>query len=196
MGKAKDKPAADCRWRGSVTHTERTIQRLYRTQYYAYSKGKILLRMGIGLALILAGVLAQLPTWLRAMLMLVGTWLAVSGDFPAQLRADRALQARKAALPAMHYEFYEDRIFLSGEGSMNLPYERLRRLAEDRDYLYLFETRDSVCMVERASLRPADDKAFKAFIEEKTGLYWRREGSLLSFGLADLILMFRDRKNP
>ena len=46
-----------------------------------------LIPLGIGMALILAGVLAQLPTWLRAMLMLVGTWLAVSGDFPAQLRA-------------------------------------------------------------------------------------------------------------
>ena len=127
MGKAKDKPSPDCRWRACVTHTERTILRLYRMQYYVYSKGKILLRMGIGLALILAGVLAQLPTWLRALLMLVGTWLAVSGDFPAQLRADRALPARKAALPAMRYEFYEDHLFLSGEGSMNLPYKRLSR---------------------------------------------------------------------
>lgn len=195
MGKAKEK-TADCRWRASVTHTEKTIQRLYRTQYYAYSKGKILLRLGLGLALILAGVLAQLPTWARAVLMLLGTWFAVSGDFPAQLHADRVLQERKAALPSMRYEFYEDRIFLSGEGSMVLPYERLSRLAEDREYLYLFETRDSVCMLERASLRPADDKAFQKFIEEKTGLFWRREGSLLSFGLADLILVFRDRKRP
>ena len=194
MAAAKDKPAAVCRWRASVTHTEKTIQRLYRTQYYAYSKGKILLRLGFGFALILAGVFAALPTWLRAILMLFGAWFAMSGDFPAQLRADRALQERRAALPSMRYAFYEDRIFLSGEGSMDLPYKRLSRLAEDRDYFYLFETRDSVCMLERSSLKPADEKAFKAFIEERTGLVWRREGSLLSLGLADLILMVRDRK--
>ena len=195
MGKTKDKPSADCRWRASITHTEKTILRLYRTQYYAYSKGKLLVRAAIGMALILAGVLAAAPTWLRAVLMLIGTWFVVSGDFPAQLRADRALQERKAALPAMRYEFYEDHLFLSGEGSMNLPYKRLSRLAMDRDFLYLFETRDSVCMLERASLRPADDTAFMKFIEEKTGLFWRRESSLLSIGLADLILMFRDRNH-
>ena len=50
-------------------------------------------------------------------------------------------------------------------------------------------------MLERASLRPADDAAFMKFIEEKTGLFWRRESSLLSIGLADLILMFRDRNH-
>ena len=193
MARQKEAHASDCRWRASITHTEKTVQRLYRTQYYAYAKGKILLRLGLGLALILTGVLAALPTWLRALLMLIGTWLAVSGDFPAQLRADRALQARRAALPSMRYEFYDDRVFLSGEGSMSLPYKKLSRLAEDRDYLYLFETRESVCMLERASLRPADERAFMKFIEEKTGLFWRREGSLLSIGLADLILMVRDR---
>ena len=181
------------RYRAQIRHNEKTIQRLYRTQYYAYSKLKLLIRAAIGAALILAAVLPTLSTWARAILMLIGAWLVVSGDFPAQLRADRALEQRKAALPVMSYTFFDDHLALSGEGKMDIPYAKIHRLAQEREYLYLFLSRDSVCMLERSTLRPADDGAFLKFMEEKTGQYWRKERGLLSLNLADLILMIRDR---
>ena len=90
---------ADIRYRAEIQHTEKTIQRLYRTQYYAYDKLRLLLRGSLGAALILVAALSALPTWGKAVLLLIGAWLVVSGDFPAQLRADKALEQRKAALP-------------------------------------------------------------------------------------------------
>lgn len=186
--------AAAYRFQGKIDHTEKTIQRLYKTQRYTYFKGRVLLRFGIGVALILAAAAAPLPTWLRALLLLVGAWLAVSGDFPAQIRADRVLEARKGALPGMRYEFYGDRVALSGEGSMNIPYKKFSRLVQDADYLYLFVSEDSVCMLERDSLRPQKAEDFMAFIEEKTGLSWRKEKSFLSLNLGDLRQMLRDRR--
>lgn len=185
---------ADVRYRAEIRHTEKTILRLYKTQYYAYDKLKLLLRCGLGAALILVAVLAAMPTWLRALGLLIGAWLVVSGDFPAQLRADKALEQRKAALPQMYYTFYGDHLMLSGEGRMDIPYTKLSRLAIDGEYCYLFVSRDSVCMLERASLKPADESGFLRLIAEKTGLVWRQEKGLLSLNLADLIQMFRDAR--
>ena len=180
------------RYRGKISHTEKTVQRLYKTQFYTYSRLYSLIRMGIGMVLILAVFFASFPTWLRAILLLIGTWLVVSRDFPAQIRADRVLQARNASLPDMVYLFYDDRVVLSGEGEMSLPYERFTRLVRDGEYYYLFVSKDSVCMVDSSSVEPPEAEAFLKFTEEKTGLTWRREKPLLSMNLTEILEMFRD----
>ena len=185
---------AACRYRAKIDHTEKTILTLFRVEYHTYEQKKMLLRFLIGFLIVLAGVFAPLPTWGRAVLLLIGAWLIASLDFPSQIRVDRTLEQRKGRLPRMSYEFYEDEFVLSGEGTMRIPYKKLRRLIEDRDYLYLFLSRDSVCMMARSSLQPQEPDKFKAFVAEKTGLLWRRERGLLSIDLTDLILMFRDRK--
>lgn len=184
---------ADCRYRARIDHTEKTILTLFRVEYRVYEQKKMLLRFLAGLAIVFAGVFAPLPTWARAILMLIGAWLVASLDFPSQLRADRTLEARKGLLPRMRYEFYDDELRLSGEGAMSIPYGKLDRLVEDREHLYLFLSRDSVCMLSRDTLQPKEPEAFKTFLAEKTGLVWRRERGLLSLDLADLILMYRDR---
>lgn len=181
-------------YRGKIEHTEKTIQLLYKTQYYTYDKTRMLLRLGLGIALVILSVALALPTWARAVIMLLGAWFMASGDFPSQVRADKALEQRKAALPKMSYEFLEAKLILSGEGSMEIPYKRLTRLVEDDGYLYLFLARDSVCMVDRASLEPKGAEDFMKFMEKKTGLKWRRERSLLSMNLWDLRQILRDAR--
>ena len=185
---------AECRYRAKIDHTEKTILTLFRVEYHVYEQKKMLLRFLIGLAIVFIGVFAPLPKWARAVLMLIGAWLIASLDFPSQLRADRTLETRKGVLPRMNYTFYEDEFRISGEGAMSIPYQKLNFLIESRDYLYLFLSRDSVCMLERASLQPNDSDAFKAFLTEKTSLVWRQEKGLLSINLTDIILMFRARK--
>ena len=185
---------AECLYRAKIDHTEKTIQTLFRVEYHTYELKKMLIRFAVGIAVILIGVFASLPTWARAVLLLIGAWLVASLDFPSQIRADRTLEARKGVLPRMSYAFYEDEFRLSGEGAMSIPYKKLDRLIEDREHLYLILSRDSICMLARESLQPKDPDAFKAFLAEKTGLTWRREKGILSLDLSDLILMFRDRK--
>ena len=185
---------ADCRYRAKIDHTEKTIMTLFRVEYHVYEQKKMLFRFLIGLAIIFAGVFITRPTWARAILLLIGAWFIASLDFPSQLRADRTLEARKGVLPRMSYEFYEDEFRISGEGSMSVPYKKLSYLVEDREYLYLFLSRDSVCMMETSSLKPKEPDAFKAFLADRSGLIWRREKGLLSIDLTDLILMYRDRK--
>ena len=181
-------------YQAKIKHTEKTVERLYKMQCYVYEKPRMILRALVGFGLVAAAVAVSLPTWARALLLLLGAWLLVSRDFPAAVRADKALIERKAKLPNMDYTFYEDRVHLKGEGSMDLPYKKFTRLVEDYEYLYLFVSRSSVCMMEKASIKPPEIMDFAKFLEEKTGLTWRREKSFLSMSIYDLRQAFRDMR--
>ena len=186
---------AQAQYRAKITHTEKTVEQLYKMQYYVYEKPRMLLRALVGFGLVAGAVIAALPMWGKAMLLLVGAWLLVSRDFPAAVRADKALSERKAKLPNMEYSFGADAVHLTGEGSMDIPYKKLTRLVEDRQYLYLFISRNSVCMMDKDSVKPADLMAFAEFMEEKTGLKWRAEKSFLSMSIYDMRQAFRDMRN-
>ena len=181
-------------YRAGIKHTEKTVERLYKTQYYVYEKPRMLLRMAFGFVLVLIAVMSALPLWAKALLLLFGAWFLVSRDFPAAVRADRAISERKAKLPNMEYAFHDDRLHLTGEGSMDIPYKKLTHLIEDNEYLYLFVSRKSVCMMERASLKPPKIMDFARFMEEKTGLTWRREKSFLSMSIYDMRQALRDMR--
>lgn len=181
-------------YRAKIEHTEDTIFKLYKTQYHAYEQSKMLVRMVIGIALIFVAAFVSFPIWARGLILLVGAWLIVSLDFPSQMKADKVIEERGGSLPKMEYEFYESEMKLSGEGSMNIKYKKFSRLLEDSGYLYLFISRDSVCMIDRSTLKPDDNDKFKKFISEKTGLEWCREQSMLSMNLYDIKRIFKERK--
>jgi len=77
---------------------------------------------------------------------------------------------------------------------MDIPYSKFTRLVEDRQFLYLFVTRNSICMMEKDSLKPADLMAFAKYMEDKTGLKWRAEKPFLSMSIYDLRRAFRDMR--
>ena len=185
---------AEICYRATITHTEKTVEQLYKMQYYVYEKPRMLLRMLVGFGLVLTAVVTGFPNWAKALLLLAGAWLLVSRDFPAAVRADRVLSERRARLPNMHYSFGPEAVHLTGEGSMDIPYGKFTRLAEDRQYLYLFVNRNSVCMMEKDSVKPADIMAFAKFMEEKTGLKWRAEKPFLSMSIYDLRQALRDMR--
>ena len=179
---------------GSVQHTPDTIQRLYKTAYYTYDTLRILSRFLFGGALIAAALILELPRPVQILLLLAGCWLIISKDFPAAVRADQVLDNRKAALPLHICSFFEDRVELSGEGSMKLAYPKFQRLIEDEQYLYLFLGRQSVCMVEKDGVEGGSPEELKAFVARLTGLSWQRNRSLLTMNLADLRQALRDRR--
>ena len=182
-------------YRAEIRHNENTVEALYKMQFYTYEKARVYLRMGIGLACILTAAFASLPIWAKGILLLIGAWLVVTPDFQGSVRADKAMQARKGNVPSMEYEFHADNFRIgSGENSKTLAYKKIDRLAVEKDYLYLFLAKDSVCMIDRSTLKPADDEGFMKFIEEKTGLPWRREHDALMVNFWDIKDMIDDRK--
>ena len=180
---------------GKIEHTEKTIMALYRTQYHAYSKPQMLLWMGFGFVLIFVAAFATLPAWVKTVLLLIGALLVTSMDFPSQVRADRAVDARRGNLPKMEYEFHKDAVKISGEGSMSISYKKIERLVDDKSYLYFFMGKDSICMVDRATIKPKSVEEFKEFLSQKTGLHWQSEKSFLAMNLADVLLIFSNKKS-
>ena len=185
---------AEYLFKAEMKHTDKTIQELYKMQYFTYEKIRIILRFLIGLALIIMAVSLSLPIWGRGAMLLLGTWLAVSVDFPAQVRADKVIQSRKGNFPSFSYEFFGDRIKLSSNynKSMDIPYKNLTKLFFDEKFFYLFISKDSACMIDKAAFNDADTKNFMSFIELKTGLSWQMQKSFLAMNIHDLKKIFKN----
>ena len=186
---------ANFQFYGKIEHTEKTITDLYRAQYHAYEKPQMLVWMAVGFVLIFITAFSNLPIWAKGILLFIGGWMVVSMDFPAQVRADRVMDVRHGNLPKMEYEFHKDAMKVSGEGSMSIPYKKIERLTEDKGYFYVFMGKDSMCMIDRTTIKPKSADEFKEFLANKTGLPWLNEKSLLLFNLADVILMMDTKKN-
>jgi hypothetical protein len=140
---------AGCQFIAKIEHTEKTIESLYRAQYHAYEKSKMIIWMGFALAWIFVAAFSSFPSWAKAVILLIGAWLVVSPDFPALVRADRAVEARRGNLPKMEYEFHKDQMKISGEGSMSIAYKKIARLTEDKYYLYIIIAKNSICMINK-----------------------------------------------
>ena len=131
--------------------------------------------MLVGAGLVTTGLVANVPLAVQGLLIMFGSWLLVSKDFPAKVAAAEALDVRKRkkqALPKLTTTFYDSGISLSGEGKMVFNYNKLSRLTEDDAYFYLFLAKDSACMIDKQSLMPNVSHEFKAYLTEKTGLEW------------------------
>ena len=90
--------AEKIRFIGRIQHTEDTIQRLFKTEYFTYSKRRILARMLVGAAMVVTGLLYQRNRIVQVILLMIGCWLLFSRDFPASVQADRTLEKRKGRL--------------------------------------------------------------------------------------------------
>ena len=53
---------ADYLYRAKIAHTEKTVEQLYKMQYYMYEKPRMILRAFIDFALMAAAVALAIPT--------------------------------------------------------------------------------------------------------------------------------------
>ena len=174
-------------YKAEIQHNEKTVQNLYRTQYYAYEKMRIFIRFLIGLAMIIAAVSVSMPVWGKCILLLIGAWIVVSPDFPAQVRSDKVIQIRKGNFPHIKYEFYDDKMKISDKKSENILYKDLTKLINDKKYFYLFITKNSVCMIDKETFFNQDTENFVKFIENKTGMKFHTQKSVFALNLQDLL---------
>ena len=86
----------------------------------------------------------------------------------------------------MEYRFGES-AFRDGEDRPAVEYARLMRLVADDEYLYLFVSKASGYMIERASVQgEGGGDGLMRLLADRSGLRWRRPFSLLTFRLRDL----------
>ena len=155
-----------------MQHTPHTIQVMFCTQYDQYRKKQEFAIIAAGIVLVALAVLLPVPRALRILLLAAGGWV---------IGKKSGMQ-----LPAYRYEFYDDHLRLSGEGSMAIPYESIERLVEDKKYYYLFTGPDTVMMLDRGTIG-SEPENFRKFLQEKTGKEFRRARNLLLTTLRDLL---------
>ena len=178
----------DYKYCAAIVHNEKTIRDLYKTQYYAYDKVRIVSRFLLGFAMIITAAAFSIPLWAKGILLLIGAWLVSTPDFPAQVIAEKNISARKTSLPAMTYEFYNDffTISVEGEGNAKFSYSKITLLIQDSNYLYLFIAKNSACMIDKSTLQIQIASDFVNFIEAKTKLKFRTQKSFISMNFQDL----------
>lgn len=179
---------------GNIQHTKETIYLLYKTQYCTYGQKRIILQLLIGAAMIIAAFAIKMNLALQGLLLLVGCWLLISKDFPSRLHAEDALEARKKGLPTLNYTFRKDGVEVEDGHKRKIPYQDFQYLVEDKDYLYLFLSNKSVCMVDKQTVAPGSAEELKTFVETHSGKKWRENWTLLSLTLMDVIRIFRGHK--
>lgn len=181
------------RFTASVEYNEKTIQKVFRAEYYTYDRIQIIARACIGFALIAMTVFLKLSTIFVVLCLGIGCWLIVCMDFPSKVKAEGVIQARQGAVNTVHLQFEGSSVKVV-EGKQTYKYNTIDRLVAEGEYLFLFWNRQTAVMLDRRTLEPADESAFKQFIEEKSGKKWKGT-SLLLMNVWDLRQAIKDRRN-
>ena len=177
-----------------IRHNQETVRLLFKTAYYTYHKKLIIYKLVLGILLNLIALTSDFSKTVQALLMMLGCMLIVSKDFLHHARSDEVIQSRKAHLPEMKTDFYENHFQIIGENGGKIEYSKIDRLVRHGKYAFLFVSQDVVCMMDEKTLLPMKTAEFEDFIEKKTNKKFRIHKGPLSLSLYDLIP--RNKRSP
>ena len=169
-----------------MQHSAETVRKFTLLQYNTFEwwrKGGILL---LSVVLILLGLSLHSPVPV-ILCLFAGCILLTNSNARATSVADGVIEAMHGNFPLLSYSFTES-VFSDGEDRPEVPYRKLYRLIADEEYLYLFVSKASGYMVQKASVegeKGAD--GLMELISQQSGLKWTRPFSLLSFSLRDVL---------
>lgn len=179
------------RFETKTVFNDDSIRQMFKAEYAAYEGLRMLLRSGLGILMAAAGLIVAMPLPVRGILMMIGCWFLVSPDFPGEMRAEQLLSSRRGLSSQVLYSFTEDELIIN-QGEARLDYSQLDRLLLDKNYFYLFQSRQNAVMLSRDSWSTELQQSFVKFISEKSGKEWKHRKSLLSMNLKDIREMLRD----
>ena len=168
-----------------MRHGPETVRRFTALQYNTFEPGRKLLMLALSAGCMLLG-LASGSAMLAVPCFFVGALLLTNLNARANAVADGVIEAMGGSFPELVYFFGED-AFRDGEERPAVPYEKLIRLIEDGEYLYLFVSKASGYMLSRSSVEGEGGcEGLMRFLAEKSGLMWTKPVSLWTLRLRDL----------
>ena len=190
----KNEPNGKNHFTATMEYNDDTIRRMFRTEYYTYETLQRMLRLGIGVAALLAAFFVKLALAPQILCLMVGVWLIVAGDFPSKIQAEGVIAKRGGQTSKVILRFDDNSVHI--ENGVRIPYKELDKLVEDNDYLYFFKDRQNAVMVPCAALAPEQTEALKNLAARKSGKTFAPvHVGILEFNLKDVIrLMDRRRK--
>ena len=179
-----------------MQHNESTVRQLSRIQYATFSAGERILLLLISLLLILLGfgLLYDFGKPFRYVLLALGCILIVNTGVLSDLKADKTLSAIKkqgGEYPCTKMIFTDSSIQITEKGSKShqLNYADIYHLVEDKEFCYLFLTREAAYMVPKEQI--VNLPAFMDFLEKTTGKTFTRPRNLFTTRLKDILVYFK-----
>ena len=170
-----------------IQHNEDTFRRLAQTQYNAYCIPTKLMMLALCLVCLYCGV-TEVAGGFSLILLFIGCWTAISMQLPAKRNADKMIELARGKFPYTKYQFLSEHILITGgEEVVELGYNEIYELLEDREYLYLFLNKSSGYMVSKATIKPNDVAGLYSFLEACTGKKPHVVKGLLSLNLRALL---------
>lgn len=159
-------------FQATMTHSKESYLALTKMQYQQYGSKFRMLLFEFGAMFVVGAVLFDTSLFTMILLML-GCWLIVSGNYLPVVRAERLVRHAGGKYPRTEYCFREEFLeYRNDIESGTLPYSGIIRITQDENYCYLFIENKAAHVIPKAELRPNDFARFEAFLFEKTGQVW------------------------
>ena len=170
-----------------MVHNEKSIRRLAILQYDLFQPYRKYVILLAGFAMILFGFFGGLNLQGAGVCVFLGCLCLWFSKAPAQVTANRMVEAIRGKYPHTELYFREEEVAVTdGKDWFYMPYGMIQRVIEDKEYYYLWLTRATSYMIDKSTVAPADQKAFKAFLEAQTGLLTEAPPTLLRFNMGAL----------
>lgn len=183
--------------RVTMQHSEQTVHRLAGVQYNTFSGFAKLFWYLLCILGILSGfgLIADPGEPWRYVILAFSCVVIVNVGATGRFRASKTLRAIKAqggVFPRTDMTFAESAVHIREEdgSSSDLSYDRIIRLVEDPQYLYLFITREAAYMVPLEQV--PDKKSFMGFLEKQVGLAFQPPLELMNINLKTLSILRRN----
>ena len=182
-------------YRAKMKHDANTIRKLIQTGYDTFQFKRKLLNTVIAFGLILFGLYADQTMFMPWIALFAGCVMLANINIIPKGQARDVLKQMGGKFPKSDYSFYEKEFKFYDKGEP-IPYKRLIRLIEDRQYMYLYVEEQSGYMVDKGTVTGGTVSDFKTYLEIETGLKFSRPASLFSFRITDLFPKKDNYKGP
>ena len=182
-------------YRAKMKHSATTIKKLIQTGYDTFQFKRKLLNAAIAFGLILFGLYADQSMFMPWIALFVGCFMLANLNAVPRMQANEQLKMIGGNFPKSDYSFYEKEFKFYDKGEP-IPYKRLIRLIEDKQYLYLYVAEQSAYMVDKGTVTGGSVSELKTYLEIETGLKFSRPANLFSFKITDLFPKKDNYKGP
>ena len=169
-----------------TTYTEESIRAVAKMTYdlflprvsgRMYLLGFILIIVGV------AGIVMMKPIF--AVTLVLGGYMLLMAEGAARAVAERMIAYYNGKFPTLKFDFRENDIFVvAPKESGSMEYDIFIRLAENKDYFFLFNDDQSAYSIKKTDFAAGEESEFKTFLEGKTGLAFEHGTPILKKILA------------
>lgn len=173
-----------------IQQSRETVRRYSEVQFNVFHTKVKLAGVSLSVLLVLLGAFAVKAEALSLLMIFFGCVLFTNLNAPANFTANRVIALFQGKFPTLHYRFSPEGMWIDGKEPA-VKYNKIIRLVEDDEYLYLFQSPQYGSMIKKSTVC-GDEGIYglRDLLTQKTGLKWTRPPTILNFKLRNLRNMF------